>query len=96
MNSGIGHYSLVLAMLPPLIIDRVLRLVTGQGSPVRNGLWLGLLIAAQLFISEELLVDTVIATVDPAGGPRAVEAAGGAGARPATPGLVSPRRLAWH
>jgi hypothetical protein len=63
VNSGIGHYSLVLAMLPPLIIDRVLRLVTGKGSPVRNGLWLGLLVAAQLFISEELLVDAVIATV---------------------------------
>jgi hypothetical protein len=63
VNSGIGHYSLVLAMLLPLIIDRVLRMVTGQGSPVRNGLWLGLLVAAQLFISEESLVDAVIATI---------------------------------
>jgi hypothetical protein len=63
VNSGIGHYSLVLAMLLPLIIDRVLRMVTSQGSPVRNGLWLGLLVAAQLFISEESLVDAVIATI---------------------------------
>jgi hypothetical protein len=63
VDSGIGHYSLVLAMLPPLIIDRVLRLVTERGSPVRNGLWLGLLVAAQLFIAEEGLVDTIIATV---------------------------------
>jgi hypothetical protein len=63
VNSGIGHYSLVLAMLLPLIIDRVLRMVTGQGSPILNGLWLGLLVAAQLFISEESLVDAVIATV---------------------------------
>jgi hypothetical protein len=63
IDSGIGHYSLVLAMLPPLIIDRVLRLVTGRGSPVRNGLWLGLLVAGQFFIAEEGLVDTVIATV---------------------------------
>jgi hypothetical protein len=63
VNSGIGHYALVLAMLLPLIVDRILRIVTGQGSPVRNGLWLGLLVAAQLFISEESLVDTVIATV---------------------------------
>jgi hypothetical protein len=63
VNSGIGHYSLVLAVLPPLMIDRLLRIVTGKGSPVRNGLWLGLLVAAQLFISEELLVDTVIAAV---------------------------------
>ncbi|HSR83817.1 MAG TPA: hypothetical protein VLM11_06500 [Streptosporangiaceae bacterium] len=63
INSGIGHYALVLAMLLPLMVDRVLRLATGQGSPVRNGIWLGLLVAAQLFISEESLVDVVIASV---------------------------------
>ena len=63
VDSGIGHYSLVLAMLPPLMIDRVLRMVTHRGSAVRNGLWLGLLAAAQFFTSEELLVDTVIAVV---------------------------------
>jgi hypothetical protein len=61
--SGIGHYSLVLAILPPLLLDRVARIVAGRGSPVRNGLWLGLLAAAQLFISEEALVDTAIAAV---------------------------------
>jgi hypothetical protein len=61
VNSGIGHYSLVLAMLPPLMIDRVLRLVTGQGRPVRNGIWLGIMAAGQIFISEEALVDTVMA-----------------------------------
>ncbi len=59
--SGIGHYHLLLAMLPPLIIDRLLRIVIGRDSAVRNGLWLGLLVAAQLFIGEEALVDTVIA-----------------------------------
>ncbi len=63
VNSGIGHYSLVLAMLPPLMIDRVLRLVTGQGRPVRNGIWLGVMAAAQIFISEEALVDAAIAGV---------------------------------
>jgi hypothetical protein len=61
VNSGIGHYSLVLAMLLPLILDRLLRIVTGSGHPVRNGIWLGVLAAAQLFISEEALVDTAIA-----------------------------------
>lgn len=61
VNSGIGHYSLVLAFLLPLIIERTVRLVTGQGSPVRNGIWIGLMSAAQLFISEEALVDGVIA-----------------------------------
>ncbi|HEY2312931.1 MAG TPA: hypothetical protein VGH96_04910 [Streptosporangiaceae bacterium] len=63
VNSGIGHYSLVLAFIPPLLIDRLLRIVTGQGSAVRNGIWLGLLAAAQLFIAEETLVDTVIAAL---------------------------------
>ncbi len=63
INSGIGHYALVLAMLLPLILDRVLRIAIGQGSAVRNGIWLGLLVAAQFFISEESLVDAVIASV---------------------------------
>ncbi len=63
INSGIGHYSLVLAILPPLMIDRVLRLATGRGRPVRDGLWLGLMAAAQVFISEEALVDAAIASV---------------------------------
>lgn len=63
VDSGIGHYSLVIAILPPLIIDRVMRLVTRQGGPVRNGIWIGVMVAAQLFVSEEALVDAVIATV---------------------------------
>ena len=37
INSGIGHYHLVFAVLPPLIIDRVLRIVTGQGAPLKDG-----------------------------------------------------------
>jgi hypothetical protein len=63
INSGDGHYSLVVAILPPLMIDRLLRMVTRQGSPVRNGLWLGLMAAAEFFISEEALVDAAIAAV---------------------------------
>jgi hypothetical protein len=63
VDSGIGHYSLVISILPPLIIDRVLRLVTDRGTALRNGIWIGLLVAAQLFVSEEALVDTVIATL---------------------------------
>jgi hypothetical protein len=61
INTGVGHYSLVVAILPPLMLDRLLRMVTGRGSAVRNGLWLGLMAAAQFFISEELLVDAAIA-----------------------------------
>jgi hypothetical protein len=61
LNSGIGHYHLQFAVLPPLIIDAVLRLVTGRGHAVRTGVWLGLLAAAQLFTGEELVTDTVLA-----------------------------------
>ncbi len=63
LNSGIGHYHLQFAVLPPLIIDAVLRILTGRGSAVRNGVSLGLLTVAQLFIGEEMLIDTAIAVV---------------------------------
>jgi hypothetical protein len=63
INSGIGHYHLQFAVLPPLIIDAVLRIVTGRSHPVRGGIWLGLLLAAQLFTGEELLADTAITTL---------------------------------
>jgi hypothetical protein len=62
-----AHYHLQLAFLPPLIIHLALRLVTGRagswGRVIRTGIWLGLLVAAQFFIAEELLVDTVVAGV---------------------------------
>jgi hypothetical protein len=61
IGSGIGHYHLVLAMLPPLMIDALLRIVTGRGSAIRNGIWLGVLAAAQLFIGEEALILACIA-----------------------------------
>jgi dTDP-glucose 4,6-dehydratase len=61
ITAGTGHFQLQFAVLPPLIIDAVLRIVTGRGRAVRTGVWLGLLTAAQLFIGEELLVDTAVA-----------------------------------
>jgi hypothetical protein len=61
--SGTGHYHLQFAVLPPLIIDMALRIVTGRAHRYRTGIWLGLACAAQVFIGEELLVDTVVATV---------------------------------
>jgi hypothetical protein len=77
LNSGIGHYNLQFAVLPPLMIDALLRIVTGRGSAVRTGAWLGVLAAAQLFTGEELLTDTALAglvlvVVLVAGQPRAV------------------------
>jgi hypothetical protein len=66
VQSSLGHYDLQFAVLPPLIADAVLRLVTGRGvagtrAAVRCGVWLGLLAAAQIFITEESLFDTAVA-----------------------------------
>jgi len=61
VSAGFAHYHLQFAVLPPLIVDAVLRLITGRGHSVRVGVWLGLLCAAQLFVGEELLVYTVLA-----------------------------------
>jgi len=75
--AAVGHYHLQFAVLLPLMIDALLRLVTGRGRPVRTGAWLGLLTAAQLFIAEEMVALTavagvVIVVVLAAGNPRAV------------------------
>ena len=80
LHSAIGHYDLQFAVLPPLIIHVALRLATGRAGPVRGGLWLGLLVTAQLFITEEILAVTAIAglvlvVVLAASRPRAVPAA---------------------
>jgi hypothetical protein len=61
VNSGIGHYNFAFAVLPPLIIHAGLQMVTGRGNAVRNGALLGLLAAMQVFIGEEVLVDTAVA-----------------------------------
>lgn len=53
--AAVGHYHLQFAVLLPLIVDALLGIVTGRGRPVRTGAWLGLLLAAQLFIAEETL-----------------------------------------
>ena len=61
LHSAIGHYDLQFAVFPPLIIDAGLRLATGRARAVPGGLRLGLLVTAQLFISEEILLDTALA-----------------------------------
>ncbi len=68
IQSSAGHYDLQFAVLPPLIIDAALRLVTGRcgtgrRAAARCGIRLGLLAAAQLFIAEELLLDAAVAAV---------------------------------
>src|SRR6202035_3154387 len=74
--AAVGHYHLQFAVLLPLMIDALLRLVTGRGRPVRTGAWLGLLTAVQLFIAEEMVALTAVAgafivVVLAAGNPRA-------------------------
>jgi hypothetical protein len=61
LQAGTGHYNLQFAVLPPLIVHMGLRLCirSGRSSPrtvVRDGLVLGLLVTAQLFTGEELLM----------------------------------------
>jgi hypothetical protein len=63
LNAGSGHYNIQFAVLPPLIISALLRILTGRGNAVRWGVWIGLLAAAQLFVAEEMLVDTAIAGI---------------------------------
>jgi hypothetical protein len=77
LNAGFAHYHLQFAVLPPLITDAVLRLITARGRSIRVGGWLGLLCAAQLFTGEEILTYTVLAclilvTAVAAGRPREV------------------------
>jgi hypothetical protein len=55
VHSAIGHYDLQFAVFPPLIVDAVLALAVGRLGVRRGGRRLGVLVTAQLFISEELL-----------------------------------------
>jgi hypothetical protein len=61
--ASMGHFQLQFAVLPPLIIHALLRIAAGRGPVLWAGVRLGLLTAAQLFIGEELLVDTAVAAV---------------------------------
>ena len=78
LHSAIGHYNLLLAIAPPLIVDAGIRLAAGPlhpagqlargwagrvPAPVRTGAWLGLLVVAQLFISEEVALITSLTGV---------------------------------
>lgn len=63
VHNGLSHYQVQFVLLPPLMIDALLRIMTRRGSTVRNGIWLGLLAAAQLFIGEEVLIFTALASI---------------------------------
>ncbi|HSO63544.1 MAG TPA: glycosyl transferase [Ornithinibacter sp.] len=57
-----GHPNFVAQFLVPVIVDRVLRLADGD-RPRRDGVVLGLLVAWQVFIGEEVLLLTVVGIV---------------------------------
>jgi hypothetical protein len=89
-HTAMGHYQLQFAVLPPLIVDAVLRLGLRQARPLRAGAWLGLLVTAQIFIGEEMLFESGLAAIVlvaalAASRPRAVRAA----ARQAGTGLAT-------
>jgi hypothetical protein len=60
-GSALGHYHMMFAVLPPLIIHFTVRLLTGKGSPVAAGAALGLLAALQVLTGEEVLFYTIMA-----------------------------------
>ncbi len=90
LQASVGHYNLQFAVLPPLIIHFGLRLCLPRGddpprpprrslrsqTPLRDGVWLGVLATAQLFTGEEVLLLTgitgvLLVAVLAAGRPRA-------------------------
>ncbi len=57
-----GHLNLIFAPIPPLLVLLGYRLlVTGTRHPLRCGVWLGLLVGAELLVSEEVVVLCAIA-----------------------------------
>jgi hypothetical protein len=58
VDTSIGHYSLQFLIFPPLIIGTALRLLGHRSW--RTGIWLGVLVAAQLFTGEEVFADTAL------------------------------------
>ncbi|PKW26180.1 DivIVA domain-containing protein [Phycicoccus duodecadis] len=55
-----GHPNFVVQVLVPVILDRLLRLARGSARPVRDGVVLGLLVAWQVLIGEEVLLLTSV------------------------------------
>lgn len=55
-----GHPNFVVQALVPVILDRLLRLAEGSPRPARDGVVLGLLVAWQVLIGEEVLLLTAV------------------------------------
>ena len=63
MSAELGHLQLTLLFLVPPLLLTTVDAVTGRRRPVRSGLLLGVLAAAQVLIGEEVLALTGIAAV---------------------------------
>ncbi len=63
VGQAVGHPVLMFLPLPPFIVLTVVSIFQGRGPPRRLGLQLGLLVAAQYLISQELLTTVVVLTV---------------------------------
>lgn len=61
VGHGIVHLNLVFVPLPPFIALTLTSVLQGRGSPRRLGAVLGILIAAQFFICQEVLASVAIA-----------------------------------
>jgi hypothetical protein len=62
-ESGPGRLTFVFNAIPPLIVLAVYKLIKEEWSPITAGSIIGLLVAAQVFVSEELLAITVMFVV---------------------------------
>lgn len=58
-----GHLNLAFAVLPPLVVGFVERLVTGRGGTWVNAVLLGCAVGWQFYLSNELLAHTFLMTV---------------------------------
>ena len=60
VGHAVGQLSLMFLPLPPLIAYTLVAIVAGRGSPIRRGLQLSILLAAQFLISAEIFVMCIV------------------------------------
>jgi hypothetical protein len=63
VGQGADHLVFTFVVIPPFIALTIVSILQRKGSPWRLGIQLGLLVVAQYFISQEVLVDVAILTL---------------------------------
>lgn len=59
-----GHLNLTVLLFPPIVLALMRRILVDQdGSPVRAGVWLGVVLVAQFFVSTEMLALMLVVAV---------------------------------